>query len=816
MTLNWDQFNSFPYNQPFLNAIDPRTNLGEGYRLRSGVPNDGILSPRTIRTNNGTLPNMAALYPSHRNPVLPPMTNLGLRVPLYRPQILRSSNEAGLSRNGDYSQIGQTALGGYPVRDTANYGLNTPLRGTGSSARHPMPNGHSRAPGTTNKLTIGNNRNVIFRPAHRARSSVNNDQRKPEQSGRQDRQTPTSVNGNAAKLDAFERPGRRDVSRNSERAFVQPPRVASVPPSLRKPDGIPQIPGRLGSSGSTSGERPLLSSNEQPDVGELAKSGSRGYVLGDRRRSYLDYYKDHRRTEQAIEQLNRGSRVLEVPYYDHYRNSQRTVDTVMALESGIAVDDSPVGADRRDAAYDLPDLDKNIERTLEITPEGERVVLYDLTDVFKDDDLGQGQDEQLDGINNLGLFDSYADERDDGDDDDDDDDDDDRDPDQSEDVYKKGKESGINPDKITDRRLDERIFDYINKIMKNVKKHNRRHSNSRVVDSVTMDTTAEALSNTLTSDVAMSDPSKSITATGPSISDMSTNMSTPEPSQPEPSTVITDTELSVLDLSTKGTTTEPLRTDLSTNSTVTEPLRTDLSTKATTVESPLTDLSTNGTTTEPSVSALSTNGTTTDPSFSALSTNGTTTEPSVSALSTNGTTKEPSVSALSTNGTTTEPSVSALSTNGTTIKPSVSALSTNCTNTERTSTTEAILFSVGSHRYKSFTCPKCVKSRDMINNFCNSDIVARVKTHSSRIIGNQTRYKVTFGEFYRQTVLPSDGHFVWVNNTCRCPRLRKNTDYLVMGASSNGRFTINSKSYARKFKTSMKKKLSRLTDYCPV
>ncbi|XP_077988582.1 ADAMTS-like protein 5 [Glandiceps talaboti] len=114
-------------------------------------------------------------------------------------------------------------------------------------------------------------------------------------------------------------------------------------------------------------------------------------------------------------------------------------------------------------------------------------------------------------------------------------------------------------------------------------------------------------------------------------------------------------------------------------------------------------------------------------------------------------------------------------------------------------------------------CPKCRKVRgDMKTHFCNSGFVSHIRVLAERQVNDQIRYDVTVIQTYRNRFNLSHREFLWVQSTCRCPRLRFDKEYVIMGSLSTNfddkesRLLISAQSYVRKWKRNMHEKLDIL------
>ncbi|XP_061457628.1 ADAMTS-like protein 5 isoform X2 [Rhineura floridana] len=80
-------------------------------------------------------------------------------------------------------------------------------------------------------------------------------------------------------------------------------------------------------------------------------------------------------------------------------------------------------------------------------------------------------------------------------------------------------------------------------------------------------------------------------------------------------------------------------------------------------------------------------------------------------------------------------------------------------------------------------CGKCDSPRgksQRIYHYCNSDFVFRARILSKRYIGLETRYDVQVRHTYRNRFPVVHREYVWVSNTCDCPQLVEQHEYVLM------------------------------------
>nr|XP_006826095.1 PREDICTED: ADAMTS-like protein 5-like [Saccoglossus kowalevskii] len=119
-------------------------------------------------------------------------------------------------------------------------------------------------------------------------------------------------------------------------------------------------------------------------------------------------------------------------------------------------------------------------------------------------------------------------------------------------------------------------------------------------------------------------------------------------------------------------------------------------------------------------------------------------------------------------------------------------------------------------------CPRCRKVRGSIKTFfCKSDFASHIQVLSKKLMNDQTRYDVSVIQTYQNQFILTHREYLWVPNTCDCPRLRTGKEYLVTGnlktnfKDGESRFVITDKNFVRKWKTNAHAKWDTLQQKNP-
>ncbi|KAK6188792.1 hypothetical protein SNE40_004898 [Patella caerulea] len=118
-------------------------------------------------------------------------------------------------------------------------------------------------------------------------------------------------------------------------------------------------------------------------------------------------------------------------------------------------------------------------------------------------------------------------------------------------------------------------------------------------------------------------------------------------------------------------------------------------------------------------------------------------------------------------------------------------------------------------KFETKNCRKCPKVKNRKAQFCKSDFVSRVRILGAEIINGETRYDVSIIKSYKKGFTLMQREYLWVPNACKCPRLRINGDFLVMGKFSSVhrreiRLSVAPDSYIRRYKSRYEPKLYRM------
>ncbi|KFM76330.1 ADAMTS-like protein 5, partial [Stegodyphus mimosarum] len=84
-------------------------------------------------------------------------------------------------------------------------------------------------------------------------------------------------------------------------------------------------------------------------------------------------------------------------------------------------------------------------------------------------------------------------------------------------------------------------------------------------------------------------------------------------------------------------------------------------------------------------------------------------------------------------------------------------------------------------------CSPCSKPQHQTRNFCTSDFVLRAVVRSSEKQQNSIRYELEVIQSYKNKVPILFREYVWSSDLCRCPKLRTDREYILMGHSSGGK-----------------------------
>ncbi|XP_063781939.1 ADAMTS-like protein 5 isoform X2 [Pseudophryne corroboree] len=120
-------------------------------------------------------------------------------------------------------------------------------------------------------------------------------------------------------------------------------------------------------------------------------------------------------------------------------------------------------------------------------------------------------------------------------------------------------------------------------------------------------------------------------------------------------------------------------------------------------------------------------------------------------------------------------------------------------------------------------CGKCrrVKGRqNKIKQYCRKDFVFRGRIVSKKIIGKETRYDVLVVLTYKNNFPILRREYMWVPNTCDCPNLLENREYILMARRhvnyerTLNRILLETESFVRLYRPKEDKMLRDLDQEC--
>ncbi|XP_067829556.1 ADAMTS-like protein 5 [Heptranchias perlo] len=124
---------------------------------------------------------------------------------------------------------------------------------------------------------------------------------------------------------------------------------------------------------------------------------------------------------------------------------------------------------------------------------------------------------------------------------------------------------------------------------------------------------------------------------------------------------------------------------------------------------------------------------------------------------------------------------------------------------------------------KPDNCGKCQRVRGRSNRlrqYCEKDLVFRVKIISKRIIGLETRYDIQVVMTYKKSFAILRREYLWVPNVCDCPRLLETREYVMMARrhvnyeQTLNRILLETDSFVRAYRPKEDKLMKGLDKEC--